>query len=530
MLLNSGNKFVLTRWVFLRLLGGIYLLAFWSLSTQIIGLIGSEGIIPANSFLTLLGRHLGAERYWLFPTLAWINASDTSLQLICNSGVILALSVVLGFLTGPALLLLWGLYLSLVIIGQDFLSFQWDILLLETGFLAIFLAPWKLLEYPWRARPILPLRETSQKDPVIDPAPDLPADASGETAPERSIDKSIDDSPSPIVIWLFRWLLFRLMLESGIVKLTSGDPTWSSLTALNFHYITQPLPTPIAWYVAQLPEWFQRLSVAGVFVIELVFPFLIFAPRRFRIFSGLAFIAFQLLIILTGNYAFFNLLTITLSIMLFDDALLVRCVPKFLASRLIPEYHLGKKSSAFGRGLAIALATFIGILSACSLIGRPNLPAVAQILLEPVEHFYCVNSYGLFAVMTTSRLEIIVEGSDDGKEWRPYQFKYKPGELNVPPRWVAPHQPRLDWQMWFAALSDYRSNVWFVNFMFRLLQGSQSVLSLLAVNPFPNEPPHYVRAELYQYKFTDFASQAKTGNWWQREYVGHYLPPVSFTK
>jgi hypothetical protein len=513
-LLSLDDKFSLTRWVFLRLLGIVYALAFWSLSTQALGLLGQDGILPAHGFLTILTKHLGPERYWLFPTLAWFNASDTFLQLLCNSGVVLALLVVLGILTGPALFFLWLLYLSLVIIGQDFLSFQWDILLLETGFLAIFFAPWRLCEYSWR-----------RKSP--DPAESL---------------------PSRIVIWLFRLLLFRVMFESGFVKLASNDLTWSYLTALNYHYFSQPLPTPIAWYAAQLPDWFQKFSVLAVFVIELVVPFLIFAPRRFRIIGAFILIGFQLLIAFTGNYAFFNLLTITLCVLLLDDDVLRHLVPKSLIPRLsVPKYQnqdqdqnqnlsqkqrgsvqLSKMSAFLGRSVALTLAVFIGTLSVCSLIGRSNLPPIVQVLLEPVEHFYFVNTYGLFAVMTTSRLEIVVEGSGDGKQWQTYQFKYKPGELNVPPRWVAPHQPRLDWQMWFAALSDYRSNVWFLNFMFRLLQGSPNVIALLAVNPFPTAPPHYVRAELYQYKFTDFASRAKTGNWWQREYVGHYLPPVSF--
>jgi lipase maturation factor 1 len=492
-LLSSSNKYVFTRWIFLRFLGIIYALAFWSLSTQLLGLLGQDGILPANSFLTLLSKQLGLERYWLFPTLAWINASDAFLQFLCNVGIALSLSVVLGVLSGPALFLLWLLYLSFVIIGQDFLSFQWDVLLLETGFLAIFLAPWRLIDFPWK----------------------------------QKFAQFV--GPSAIIVWLFRWLLFRLMLQSGIVKLASGDPTWSNLTALEYHYFTQPLPTPVAWYAAQLPDWFQHISVVGVFIIELILPFFIFAPRRWRHFAAFAFISFQLLISITGNYAFFNLLTIALCIMLLDDALLERILPKFL-SNILKQNPAQSIRAPFSHVIPLALAIFIGTLSASSLIGRSNLPSVVQVLLEPVEHFYCVNSYGLFAVMTTSRLEIVVEGSDNGTEWRPYQFKYKPGELNVPPQWVEPCQPRLDWQMWFAALSDYRSNIWFLNFMYRLLQGSQSVLSLLETNPFPDQPPQYVRAELYQYKFTDFATRAITGNWWQREYVGHYLPPVNFTK
>ncbi|PWT96924.1 MAG: membrane protein, partial [Candidatus Melainabacteria bacterium] len=349
------------------------------MSSQVIGLIGENGILPAGRFLQLLQAQLGPERFALIPTVFWLNSSDGFLQFLCLAGGILALLVVLGIYTGPALALLWLLYLSIVNVGQDFLSFQWDILLLEAGFLAIFLAPWQALEPPWQIGRF----------------------------------KTANPAPSIIVIWLLRWLLFRLMFESGMVKLASGDPTWASLTALYYHYFTQPLPTPAAWYAQQLPEWFQRLSVGGVFFIELVMPFLIFTPRLLRHFGAAAILFLQALIAITGNYAFFNLLTVSLCFLLLDDQLLSKLCPQFLVARICadcqPRWPMAR------RVVSIAVALFIGLLSVCNFGNRVSMPTFLQVFLEPIERYYFFNSYGLFAVMTTTRMEIEVEGSNDKK-------------------------------------------------------------------------------------------------------------------
>jgi hypothetical protein len=262
-----------------------------------------------------------------------------------------------------------------------------------------------------------------------------------------------------------------------------------------------------------------------VFLIELVIPFLIFTGRPLRIFAAFAILFLQILIALTGNYAFFNLLTVALCLLLLDDQILVKITPKPLREKFAeidpPRWPRLQK------GLAIVLAIFIGTLSFCQFVNRMELPAILEAALVPIERFYFVNSYGLFAVMTTSRLEIQIEGSNDEKNWQVYQFKYKPGDLSSAPYVVAPRQPRLDWQMWFAALSDWRSNPWFPSLMFQILKGSSDVLNLFAKIPFTNMPPRYVRAELYKYAFTDFAERNQTGNWWHREYVGRYFPSVS---
>jgi uncharacterized membrane protein YphA (DoxX/SURF4 family) len=369
------------------------------------------------------------------------------------------------------------------VIGQDFLSFQWDILLLETGFLAIFFAPWQLR------------------------------------------GSSIRREPSRAILWLLRILLFRLMFSSGVVKLTSGDPTWRSLRALDYHYQTQPLPTPLAWLMQQLPHGFQTLSVLVMFGIELAVPFFLFAPRRVRLWAAGLIAFLQALILLTGNYAFFNLLALALCLVCLDDAFLHRFFPRRAPpERILREPRLKRAVVA----VLFVVILFAGAEQAAGVLGFwGTLPRAAMQIFGGLGRFYIVNSYGLFAVMTTTRYEIIVEGSNDGQTWLPYEFKYKPGDIKRRPPIVEPHQPRLDWQMWFAALGDYRDNPWFVNFMVRLLEGSPQVLALLAKNPFPGSPPRYIRAELYDYRFTDFAEWRATGAWWRREFVRLYFPVAS---
>ena len=474
--------FHFSRWLFLRALGCIYLIAFLSLWVQIHGLIGSNGILPIDQFLTAVHQQIGTSGYHAVPTLLWLNPSDVSLYFLCAGGVVLSLFLIAGFFPTFALVGLWVFYLSLVSAGQAFLSFQWDVLLLEAGFLAIFFAP-------------LRIRDT------LSPASQL----------------------STAFLWLLRWLLFRLMFASGFVKIAS-DAVWRDLTALNFHYETQPLPTWIGWYVHQLPEWFQKISVIDMFAVELVVPFLIFAPRRLRAAGCIGLIRLQILIILTGNYCFFNLLTIVLCLLLIDDVMWKGLFPK----RFMPNFQpSGQSPHQYWRVCVVVVAMLLFVLSSIRFGGQlfreAKLPDLAWI-----RPFRSVNTYGLFADMTESRPEIIVEGSNDGITWDPYEFRWKPGKLTTAPKWVAPHQPRLDWQMWFAALQgNYRNTYWFPNFMVALLQNRPEVLQMLAENPFPDTPPRYVRATLYDYHFTDIETKRSEGTWWSRERKGIYCPAIS---
>jgi hypothetical protein len=454
------------RSIFLRGLAIIYLIAFASLLPQIDGLIGSNGIAPAHEFLDSVHSDYGSRAYSLLPTLAWFDSSDTFLRVMVCTGILLSLVLLVGVAPLFSAAALFILYLSISTAGQLFFSFQWDALLLETGFAAMVVAPIGL-------RP------------------------------------SLKAPPSRGALWVFRLLLFRLMFESGAVKLLSGDPTWRNLTALNYHYETQPLPTPLSWYAHQLPSILQKVSVVGVFGIELLVPFLFFTTRRLRVIAASLVIGLQLLIALTGNYTFFNLLTMLLCVFLFDGKNVPERTPwnvRFVAVVLI----------AVG---FIQLLTMFGIL--------PGLPEPLSTVVFRAESFQLVNRYGLFAVMTTSRKEIIIEGSNDGSEWQPYEFKYKPGDVNRRLPWVAPYQPRLDWQMWFAALSNQQSNPWFQRLMLRLLEGRAEVARLLARNPFPDRPPKFVRAITYEYHFTDWATRRKTGAIWTRTPAEDYFPAVS---
>jgi len=481
------STYQLTRWIFLRALGLIYFIAFVSLGVQIIGLVGKQGILPAADYLQAAGQQVGGwERFWKLPTLFWFNASDGALVFVCVVGAILSLLLVVNLWPGPILLGLWALYLSLSSVTGVFLGFQWDILLLETGFLAIFWASWRMWPPFGPGRP-----------------------------------------PSRGFLWLLRWLLFRLMFASGLVKLTSGDSTWRDFTALNFHYETQPIPTWTSWYIHQMPEWFQKASVGAMFFIELVIPFLIFAPRRIRAAAVVPLVLFQMLIIGTGNYCFFNLITLALCLLLLDDSILSRFFPKDWRKMSAPSIR-PIKSHRVRRFLFATLAVFVVVVSSVHIVGRSfrnlDLPDWAWKLSRWAAPFRSINGYGLFAVMTTSRPEIVVEGSQDGNSWSPYEFKWKPGDIKRRPGFVAPHQPRLDWQMWFAALGNYRQNPWLSKFLMRLLEGSPPVLSLLDHNPFPEKPPRYIRAMKYDYRFTDPATRRQEGTWWRRELMGYYTP------
>ncbi|HEY9793202.1 MAG TPA: lipase maturation factor family protein, partial [Candidatus Obscuribacterales bacterium] len=337
--MNAGNQIVTThrcvQWLFLRALGLVYFIAFVSIGLQINGLIGSNGILPAQDYLRVLANYLPPDtRIFAVPTLAWYNSSDGFLQFLCWGGALAGLGVFLSIAVVPLLIVAWIFYLSLTNIGQDFLSFQWDILLLEAGFLAMFWSPWELLSAPWRKK----LQLTPEPKTFI------------------------------ILLWLYRWLLFRLMFLSGSVKLLSGDPTWRHLTALKYHYFTQPLPTPLAWLMNQMPSWYQSVSVGAVFLIEMAVPFLFFFPRPFRVVAAALTVMLQLAILLTGNYTFFNLLTIALCIPLLDDALVKKVVPERLWARSVDDEAgsrppLPTKGTAKIRRAATAIAAALVVVS-----------------------------------------------------------------------------------------------------------------------------------------------------------------------
>ncbi|OQK18424.1 hypothetical protein AU255_11585 [Methyloprofundus sedimenti] len=469
----SSNS-IIPGWVFLRGLALVYFSAFVSISVQIEGLIGANGLLPVNRHLTLIEQFYQQQRFWHTPTVFWINAADTMLSFICYAGMAAACLLLLNVFTRAALIVCYVLYLSIVNVGQDFTHFQWDVLLLEVGFLAIFLT--------WG---------------------------------------------SSIIILLLRFLLARFMFMSGVVKIASGDPNWANLNALKFHYETQPLPTPVAYYAHHLPDWLHKVSVGGVFFIELVVPFFVFLPRPFRLFACCSFILLQGSIILTGNYNFFNILVILLCLFLLEDRDVEKILPHQLSAfiqqkKVVPGYIAHTVAGIWGSLVILLCASQIWLYHA-----RMPLFGPMKSLLGTISTFSLVNNYGPFAVMTTKRNEIIVQGSNDGQYWLDYEFKYKPGKLNRELGWNIPHQPRLDWQMWFAALGPPRKGSWFDSLVNKLLQGSPEVLSLLDENPFADKPPRYIRALLYHYSYTSLEQRENNGQIWQRQYQGIYWPVSS---
>ena len=493
------------RW-FLRVLGVIYLIAFVSLWVQADGLVGSNGMSPVNQFLPAVRGQVGSDAYGLLPTLCWFNSSDAFLHFLCGSGVLCSLLLIFGIAPAVSLVALFVLYLSLTIAGQVFFNFQWDVLLLETGFLSIFFAPWRLWPRELLLWPRSPPAATAS-----------PVSQAG--------------------LFLLKLLLFKLMLMSGVVKLTSGDDSWWNLTALDYHYWSQPLPTVFGWWTDKSPEWFKHFSVAFCLVIEIIVPFFIWAPRRLRLIAAGLLIFLQLAIAITGNYCFFNLLTIALCLLLIDDSVAASLrrggMPHLVASTATQRRDHNRRTVAERLSTYGAIAVIIVTLpingwlmfSAFRPLSRP--PRALAKLYEKLEAFRIVNGYGLFRAMTKDRCEIVLEGSADGIEWLSYEFKWKPGDVKRAPGWCAPHQPRLDWQMWFAALGTPRENRWFIALIFRLLQGSHDVNPLLANNPFPDKPPRYIRAMFYRYRFTTGDEFRQTGAWWKREELREYLPTLS---
>jgi predicted DCC family thiol-disulfide oxidoreductase YuxK len=466
-------RYDLVSFLFLRLLGLIYLSAFVSFAVQAQGLISSRGILPLSELVADVSGRLGPQRFFLAPMLFWINDSDAAVQAVCWAGVALSLLLVAGLFPRLSLVLLYELYLSLFYAGGTFMTFQWDTLLLETGFVALLMS----------------------------------------FVPTTGV-------------WLARCLLFRFLFMSGAVKLLSGDPNWWNLSALSYHFLTQPLPTPLAWYAAHLPPGLLRFATGATFFIELVLPFLIFCPRRLRFVSAFGILLLQGCILVTGNYNWFNLHAMLLCLPLFDDAAMRKVLPRRLF-----RFVQSRSGNTAPRGATkVAVNALAALIVFCSLVqmderfgGRP--PAAAQAVDNFIEPLRIVSTYGLFAVMTTERNEIVIEGSYDGVAWREYEFRYKPGDVARRPPWNIPHQPRLDWQMWFAALEDPNYLPWFSRFLERLLENEPTVTALLETNPFPDKPPTYVRAQFYDYTYADDEEKAR-GRWWDRRLLGAYFPAV----
>ena len=487
-------SFAGSRWLFLRLLGFVYLVAFVSLAVQITGLVGEHGILPIGEFLTQVHARFGASAYYNWPTLVWLSPSDAWLLSLCWVGAAASLLLIVGIVPTAIGALLWLLYLSLTIAGQVFLEFQWDNLLLEAGLLAVLYAP-----VVWRER-------------VHDSA-----------------------EPPAIVRWAIWVLAFKLTFLSGITKILSGDPTWANWTAMSYHYETQPIPTWTSWYMYQLPLSVHYWSTGGTLLIELIAPWLIFLPPRFsrvRLAVCALMILLQVGIGATGNYGFFNLLTIVLYLALLDDRTLGRLLPRRVARDAQASER--RAGPAVWRVAVNVVAACIAMLSVMTVfremdrtrrVRGPFDRGWAETVFAWVAPFNSVNGYGLFRVMTTERPEIVIEVSTDGAAWKEQEFRWKAGDVMRRPRFVEPHMPRLDWQMWFAALDPFSAQEWLLPLAERLAAGEPAVTRLLGPNPLDGRP-RYVRLAYYQYHFTSSSERAKTGAWWKREFGAYLTEPI----
>ena len=482
---SRSPSYWLTRFVFFRMLGLVYTVAFASVLLQWDALLGSHGLLPAADFLDELRRAHGhgADAFLRAPTLFWLGSSDAWFRACGVVGLGVSLALLLGLANAPMLALLWLLYGSFARVGQIFYGYGWDILLLETGFLGIFLAPlWRPGPFP-RASP-----------------------------------------PSRVVIVLLRWLALRLMLGAGLIKLR-GDPCWRDLSCLVFHYETQPNPNPLAWYFHQLPVWFHSLEVLLNHAVELVAPLFVFGPRRLRLAAGLSIIGFQVLLILSGNLAFLNWLTLAVAIGCLDDGVFRALAPKrWLAG--LDVAVAGAREGGAARITRYALAAAVALLSVNPVV---NLVSSRQLMNVAFDPFDLVNSYGAFGRVTRERFEIVLEGTaddpaDPAARWVEYELACKPGRPSRRPCWISPYHLRLDWQMWFLAMPGAGQEPWFVHLVAKLLEGDAAARRLLAPGPFETRPPRAIRAQYYAYRF---ARSGETGDWWERRLVSTYLPALT---
>jgi hypothetical protein len=472
--LRGRASYVLTRFIILRLLGIIYFVAFLILLRQGLPLVGHDGLLPADAFLDQAQRQLGSrwEAFWHLPSIFWLGISDGLLVGVAWAGLAVSAAVICGYANAIMLAVLWALYLSVVHVGQTFYGFGWELELCEAGFLAIFLVP------------------------LFDPRP------------------FASRPPPPAVIWLYRWLIFRIMLGAGLIKIR-GDSCWRDLTCLDYHYETQPNPNPLTPLFHFAPHWFHRVGVLFNHLCELVVPWFVFGPRVVRHVAGVLLVSFQLLLIAGGNLSFLNWLTVIPALACFDDSFWRR-KPVFAETR----------PSRAAIAASLVLAAAVAVLSV-NIVG--NLASGQQRMNSSFDPFDLVNTYGAFGSVTRERRELVIEGTSaaelgPGTEWKEYELPCKPGDPARRPCLVAPYHYRLDWQMWFAAMGSPDDAPWAVHLLWKLLHNDAGARSLLVNDPFPDAPPRFVRVRQYRYQLAPLGERG----WWRRTLLDEdWLPPVS---
>jgi hypothetical protein len=500
------------RWIFLRLLAAIYFSAFFPLLFQIEGLNGPNGILPAQRFLHAVRDGMGSLWYWYAPTVFWLSSGSRMMMAVIWLGLAASVAALINVWPRLSFFVCFVCFLSFVTAAQAFSSYQSDSMLLEAGFLVLFIAP----------RGIMP-------------------------------GWGIASPPSRAGLFLLQWEWFRIYFESGIVKLLSGDQEWRNFTAMDEYYQNGPLPTWIGWYVEHLPHWFHAATVAGTLAMELAVVWMLFLPRRARLICFFIVTPWEIGVIFTANYTFLNYLVLALGFLLLDDRSLRWLLPQRLRDTLPatpqPKAAPGETESlsildapageleeipptmrgpavwfnAVRLVLSAVMLTWVAYATTAEMIHMP-LPSLPVIALEP---FRIANQYGLFAVMTRGRYEIEFQGSNDGRQWTPYLFRFKPQALDKAPGIYAPYQPRFEWNLWFASLGDWQQNDLVPLTEERLLENDPDVLALFQSNPFGQAPPRYLRAVLWQYWFTSMEEKRRTGNWWKRELLGLYAPEIT---
>ncbi len=421
---------------------------------------------------------LGGAAFLQFPMIFWFNQSNEFLQFVSWAGCLFSFLLFLNIWPRFNLILLFIFYLSLVTAGQTFMNFQWDGLLLEAGFLAIFLRP-----------------------------------------------------DSKVMIFLFRWLLFRLRFMSGISKLLMGDTSWLGMTALIYYFETQPLPHVGAWYFHNLPEVLLIAATVLVLIIEIIVPFMMFLPRKYRLIAAWVTLSLQVLILLSSNHNWFNFLTISLCLFLFDDKSVRKIVPAGVERWLTMSWsrRIKNKPSILALNSSYLLASVVligGLLSIHRLMTDNSLGKYSDLTVDLLQQWHVVNTYHVFPTMTTRQIELKIEGSIDGVNWKEYKFIHRPDALDKMPSIVFPHHPRLDWMMWFVPFHS-RFLPWFDSFLISLLENSTDVTALLKDNPFKNQAPNFIRVHSWHYEFTTSQERQRTGHWWKRRYLGLF-PPLPY--